>query len=83
MKISPNPFNYQTELLFVTNTTNHVRISIVNVMGNEIKTIYQGEVKSNIEYLFNFDAGNLPGGMYIYKVQTDNDIYTEKMLIVK
>jgi len=34
-------------------------------------------------YKVNFDAGNLASGVYIYRIQTDNFVNSQKMVLVR
>jgi len=35
------------------------------------------------KYSVDFNAGNLPSGIYFYKLSTEQNIYTRKMLLIR
>ena len=60
----------------------NVTIKIYNVIGKEIETLVNAE-KSAGNYKLTWNAENLPGGVYFYKLQTGNFVETKKMSLLK
>ena len=82
----PNPFNPSTNIAYTLGSKGSVKLTVYNVLGQEI-SIVVNEVKEAGRYVANFNASNLPTGMYIYKIQvtTNNKTYVDykKMLLTK
>ena len=53
-----------------------------NLLGQEIATLVNQE-KSAGTYEVNFNASNLPSGVYIYKMKAGNFVETKKMILLK
>jgi len=78
----PNPFNPNTKISFNIKESGFVNLTIYNSLGKEIKNL----VNENLErgnYTVDFNAENLPSGIYFYKLQTGNFVDIKKMLLVK
>jgi hypothetical protein len=69
-KIYPNPNNGK----FIVVTENNVKIEILNVLGN---IIYQSNNTSTLE----IDLSFVENGIYIININSDNERFTEKIII--
>ena len=73
---SPNPFNYSTKIDFTLDQSFDVRLSIFNILGEEIKVLIK-ERKNQGSYQIELDAASLndlPSGVAFYRLQaTKND----------
>lgn len=78
----PNPFNPFTTIKFSTKERAFVELNIYDQLGREIKTLIKEEKPAGI-YRLNFDASNLPSGVYFYKLRAGNFIQTRKMILMK
>ncbi|MBU2445503.1 MAG: T9SS type A sorting domain-containing protein [Bacteroidetes bacterium] len=47
-----------------------------------IEVLVNGELEAG-EHLINWEAENLPSGIYFYKLTTDNFNITKKMILLK
>ncbi len=85
----PNPFNPVTtikysipvETLRATSLQN-VTLKIFDILGKEVATLVN-EHKTPGEYKVTFNAGGLPSGVYLYKLQAGNFIAVKKMTLIK
>lgn len=64
----PNPFNPATTIEYTVPGISNVRIGIYDVLGNLIKTLFNGEVKEGT-YNIVFSGGDLPSGVYFYRME--------------
>lgn len=78
----PNPFNPSTKISFTIPEQQNVTLKIFNSLGEEISTLIS-EVKPAGAYTVNFDASNLPSGLYIAQLQTGSSVQSIKMSLVK
>ncbi len=78
----PNPFNPSTKIKYSVSKPANVTITIFGALGNEIKTLVN-ENKSTGIYEVEFNAGNLPSGVYFYQLKAGDFIQTKKMLLLK
>jgi hypothetical protein len=78
----PNPFNPSTTIKYSIPQSSIVVIKIFDVIGNEIETLVSEE-KSVGTYEVNWNAINIPSGIYFYKLQAGSFIETKKMVLMK
>lgn len=72
LKIFPVPFNPSTKINYTLPATCRVTIKIYNVIGRLISTLID-DLKDEGEYSLIFNAGNLPGSVYICSMQAINN----------
>jgi hypothetical protein len=83
----PNPFNPTTTIGFHINSPILVKLSIFNLMGQEVRTLVH-EFKPVGSYQVTWDgrdnSGNvMPTGQYFYKFQAGNETLMKRMTLVK
>lgn len=78
----PNPFNPTTKIIYEVPRFGIVKMSIYDLLGNLIETNNYG-YKNAGRYYVNFDGSNHSSGIYIYQIQYENNIKTNKMLLLK
>lgn len=78
----PNPFNPQTEISFTLPTSSHISLVIFDVLGKQIDTIVEG-VQPAGKHTFTWDAGEVPSGVYLYRLETPLGFSTRTMVLVK
>ncbi len=78
----PNPFNATTTIRFTLWRKDLARLKIFDIRGREITTLLNKELPAG-SYQVSFDAGDLPGGVYFYQLQTETSLQTRKLAIVK
>ncbi len=78
----PNPFNPSTSIEYSVADNEFISLKVYDVLGNEISTLVN-ETKSAGNYSVNFDASQLPSGVYLYKLNAGNFTETKKMMLVK
>lgn len=82
IEIYPTPFNSSSLIKFKSLYDSNIKIVIYNVIGQEVKTIYEGIVKKGIS-TFAFDGNNLASGMYLCRFQLSEKSVTKKIQILK
>ncbi|MBI3193841.1 MAG: T9SS type A sorting domain-containing protein [Ignavibacteriae bacterium] len=70
----PNPFNPTTNFGFRIANFGLVTLKIYNVLGQQVELILNREEIEAGEYQIRFDAGNLPGGVYYYRLLVESNI---------
>ncbi len=82
MQNYPNPFNPSTVIQFSIPKTSFVSLKIYDMLGREISTLVS-ETKQAGSYEYNFNASNLPSGVYLYKIAAGDFTAAKKMMLVK
>jgi hypothetical protein len=78
----PNPFNPSTKISWQSPVGSHQTLKIYDVLGNEITTLVD-EYRTAGRYEVNFNAANLPSGVYFYRLQAGDYVQTSKMILLK
>ncbi|MBD3299238.1 MAG: T9SS type A sorting domain-containing protein [candidate division Zixibacteria bacterium] len=83
----PNPFNPTTVIHYSLHRSTDVQISVYNVLGQHVVTLEDGRQEPGVyETRWNgTDASGraVPSGVYFYRMKTDSQIETRKMLLLK
>ena len=97
--VYPNPFiqseHNDINFQFFMESEGDVKISVYNINGQKISTIFEGSVQEGL-HNFKFDElpestdpqfhsgyKNLESGIYVFLMETDNKIKTKKFTIIK
>jgi len=79
----PNPFNPVTMIRYSIPAKSFVTLTVYNILGQEVKTLVQGEMNSGVHEM-NFDGSSLPSGIYFYRLsEGKNFAETKKMVLLK
>jgi hypothetical protein len=87
----PNPFNPATKIKFYLPESGQISIpvnlSIFDIQGEKIKVLFDGFATSGT-HEFKWDGTNgigkrVAGGIYLYVLETTNNIYSNKMVLLR
>jgi len=78
----PNPFNPSTTIEFDIPERTNVKLIIYDILGREVETLIDKELEPG-KYKVNFNAKDLPSGVYFYTLKTPEFTKTNKMLLIK
>ena len=83
----PNPFNPTTTIAYtipysVKSENAKVKIVVFDILGKEVATLVN-EQKAGGSYKVEFNAVNLPAGLYLYTISIGRNTKTNKMILLK
>jgi len=83
----PNPFNPTTTIKVGLSRTSHTLLTVYNVLGARVATLMDGDYPPGV-YDLTWDGKDernreLAGGIYIYRLQTDDFTAVKKMILMK
>ncbi len=78
----PNPFNPTTTINFSIPENSFVSLKVYNTLGEEVVALINQEIPQG-NHRVEFNAGDLPSGMYFYTLSTNNYKETKKMMLLK
>jgi flagellar hook assembly protein FlgD len=83
----PNPFNSTTAIEFRLSARSHVKIKVVNLLGETVRMLIDQDNPAGT-YRVIWDGTNDAGksvstGFYLYRLQAGNTSLTKKMLLLK
>ncbi|MBD3218426.1 MAG: T9SS type A sorting domain-containing protein, partial [candidate division Zixibacteria bacterium] len=78
----PNPFNPIAKISFNIPVQSRVTLDIFNILGQKVETLIDGEIRQGQqEEVWNGDR--FASGIYFYRIKTDYDVVTKKMILNK
>jgi hypothetical protein len=82
MQNYPNPFNPTTTISYQILRNGLVSLIVYDALGREVQTLVNEE-KARGKYSVEFNADNLPSGVYFYKLSAGNFFEVKKLLLIK
>ena len=82
MQNYPNPFNPSTTIKYQIANNSFVTLKVYDILGKEIATLVNHNLKAG-QYELQFNASNIPSGIYFYKIVAENFTDVKKMILVK
>jgi hypothetical protein len=79
----PNPFNPGTRICYSLPAADQVTLEVYNISGERVATLFNREMQLQGDHSVDFNANNLPNGVYFYKITTSSQTVTQKMTLLK
>ena len=78
----PNPFNSSTIISYVISVTEHVKVTIFDLLGRQVSTLLDG-VQNPGNHSVHWDASGLATGMYLCRLQVGGVSFSNKLLLIR
>jgi flagellar hook assembly protein FlgD len=78
----PNPFNPRTTIQFSVETERAVSLNIYDISGQWVESLVEKQMEPGIHKI-QWNAQNLPSGVYIVSMQSGNQNKTKKLILLK
>lgn len=78
----PNPFNPVTTISFYIPQDSEIELSVTDILGRHISTIYSGYAKQG-RNVFDFNAQGLTSGVYLYRLKCGSFMQSRKLIVLK
>ena len=78
----PNPFNSRTKIEVTIPESSHMSLNIYDINGRLVEKISKGNYRKGT-YTFSFNADNLTSGVYFVHLKTENEIRSNKIVLLK
>jgi hypothetical protein len=80
----PNPFTQKASIEFsLTNAVENAVVEVYTLNGTKVATLFNGAVEAEKLYSVELDGANLAPGIYMYQVNTGNNVYTNKLILTR
>ncbi|MFP4458874.1 MAG: T9SS type A sorting domain-containing protein [Candidatus Zixiibacteriota bacterium] len=79
---TPNPFNPSTAISYQLDKEMPVKLTVYNVLGQSVANLVD-KVQTEGAYTVRFDAEGLESGVYFYRLETPENIFTKKMMLMQ
>jgi len=78
----PNPFNPITTIGYVLKEKSSTNLILLNAIGEEMAVLVNEEQDKGFHKV-DFNAANLPSGVYFFRLQAGSFVQTRKMILLK
>ena len=78
----PNPFNARTRIDYELTSPVHVRLAVYDMQGRRVRILENG-VRPAGKHTAVFNGSSLPGGVYVYRLETAEGIVSKVMTLIK
>ena len=78
----PNPFNPSTTIEYKLSKPEHVRLEVFDAAGRSVTILADG-MRPLGRHSIRFEAGNLPSGVYVYRLQAGTQTLMRKMMLIR
>lgn len=78
----PNPFNPSTIISWQSPVSGWQSLKVYNLLGNEVSVLINEYCPAG-EYEIEFNAGNLPSGVYFYQLKAGKYQETKKLILLR
>lgn len=79
----PNPFHSSTTLSFELSSPQKVTILVYDITGRKVAILANQTFFTSGRHHLPFMASNLPSGVYVYRLTTQEGIYAQKMFLIR
>lgn len=79
----PNPFKTDTNIRFAVDETQSISITLHDMLGREIKNLFNGEVGADSEYTLPILGNGLKRGVYLIKLVGKNFSSSRTVALIK
>ena len=79
----PNPFNPTTSISFTVPSNGHATLKILNILGQEVATLFNGEAVGGMYNQVQFNASAFASGVYFSRLECGGKVLMKNMTLVK
>jgi hypothetical protein len=80
---SPNPTSGQATLAFGVKESSETEIVVYNVLGQQVKTLYEGTPRAEQTRRVSFDTSQLPSGTYFVQARSGGIQKTTRLTVIR
>ncbi len=78
----PNPFSPTTSISFAIPVSEQARVDVYNAIGEHVQTLTNDFMNAG-QYAVNFDASQLPQGVYFYTLRAGQYSAIKRMIVIR
>ncbi len=79
----PNPFNPETNIKFSVEVIGQTTLDVYNILGQKVVTLFNDIAEPGHYYHVSFNANNYAGGLFYYRLQSNDKSDVKPMMFVK
>jgi len=78
----PNPFTNAATVVFSSPQSGNATLSVYNTAGVEVARLFNGFAEANVPQTLTFNAANLPAGVYVLQLITQNGAVEHSRMVL-
>jgi len=78
----PNPFNPTTTINYSVSSDGFISMKVYSILGTEVAALVEQNQKAGT-YSVDFNASELPSGIYLYQLNNGRNTITKKFMLLK
>jgi hypothetical protein len=78
----PNPFNATTQIGFGLPAGGHVKLEVLNILGQRVAVLADGEFEAG-NHSVSWKAAEASSGIYFYRLETSDNVINKRMTLLK
>jgi hypothetical protein len=82
MQNYPNPFNPVTNIRYQISDIGYLKLAVYDLLGREVAVLLDGQKPAG-SYQIEFDGAKLSSGVYFVRLQSGNQVMTQKMMLTR
>jgi hypothetical protein len=83
LKVYPNPFRDQINFEFTPEENTQVSVVLYNLIGERVLVPVKGSANAFETFRFSVNTETLPSGIYIYRFETDTELYRDILILTR
>lgn len=82
LSVWPHPIVSTSTIEVILSRPRHVRLTLYDLLGRHVNTIYEGALPAGTKTI-PIDARSLPAGMYLLRLQGENEQLTRRIVVAR
>ncbi|MCF7809898.1 T9SS type A sorting domain-containing protein [bacterium] len=78
----PNPFNSTTSITYGLDKSAPTRLTLYDLSGQQVTTLFEGYKQAGF-HTANLSANDLPSGLYFIQLEASNQVFTQKVMLIR
>lgn len=82
INVYPNPASNMVSISFTNSVTGKMKLDLYDINGKLVKNLYEGILNNNAQQKIELQTKELPAGIYIVSLQTQNKVVSRNKFVV-
>ena len=82
LSVYPNPVARQATVTLAAATAGQAQVAVFDVLGRRVAVLHDGETAPGVQR-FGFEAARLPAGVYLVRAEVGEEVFTERVTVVR
>lgn len=82
-EVYPNPSRQRSTMDLIAESAQNVRVEIYNLLGQHVRTVYDGPVEAGTPLALSLDTAQLASGVYFARVQGERFSAVRKLTVLR